>query len=211
MKPRHAWVRTFGVLVVVIGSIAVGVRWSHSAAVAQTPTIVAPSGCPAVLRPITGLLAQAPALQFESSNGLPPNTIEISSFQWGVGRGIGSPTGGSSDREASAPSVSELTLTRMSDQNDVSLFKAAAAGLPADWTLWIYNSRAKNGARACEKITLSNVLVSAFSVSGGGDRPSESLSLNFSAITMTTYANNSSYTLNVSSVQKALSGAIRPG
>jgi type VI secretion system secreted protein Hcp len=28
--------------------------------------------------------------------------IEISSFQWGVGRGISSPTGGSSDREGSS-------------------------------------------------------------------------------------------------------------
>ena len=30
--------------------------------------------------------------------------IEVNSFQWGVGRGISSPTGGSSDRESSAPS-----------------------------------------------------------------------------------------------------------
>src|SRR5262245_22019949 len=38
------------------------------------------------------------------------NWIQISSFQWGVGRGISSPTGGSADRAGSAPSVSEIHI-----------------------------------------------------------------------------------------------------
>ena len=41
--------------------------------------------------------------------------IELNSFQFGVGRGISSPTGGSADRELSAPSVSEITVTKDQD------------------------------------------------------------------------------------------------
>jgi len=38
--------------------------------------------------------------------------IEINSFQWGVGRGISSPTGGSADRESSTPSVGEIVVKK---------------------------------------------------------------------------------------------------
>ena len=41
--------------------------------------------------------------------------IELNSFQFGVGRGIASPTGGSADRESSAPSISEITITKDQD------------------------------------------------------------------------------------------------
>jgi len=41
--------------------------------------------------------------------------IELNSCQWGVGRGISSPTGGSADRESSAPSVSEIVVTKATD------------------------------------------------------------------------------------------------
>ena len=45
------------------------------------------------------------------------------SFSWGVGRGISSPTGGSADRESSAPSVSEIAIRKSGDgpQESVSM------------------------------------------------------------------------------------------
>src|SRR5271154_2733758 len=46
------------------------------------------------------------------------NWIELNSLQWGVGRGVSSPTGSSADRESSAPSVSEVTITK--DQDSAS-------------------------------------------------------------------------------------------
>ena len=41
--------------------------------------------------------------------------IEINSVQWGCSRGINTPVGGSGKREASAPSVSEITVTKLMD------------------------------------------------------------------------------------------------
>ena len=41
--------------------------------------------------------------------------IELNSFQWGLGRGISSPTGAAADRESAAPSVSEITVTKAAD------------------------------------------------------------------------------------------------
>jgi type VI secretion system secreted protein Hcp len=57
-----------------------------------------------------------------------PGGIEIESFQWGVGRGISSPTGASSDREARTPSVQEIVITKETDAASPKLFMAAQAG-----------------------------------------------------------------------------------
>ena len=54
--------------------------------------------------------------------------IEVDSFQWGVGRGISSPTGGSSDREGSSPSVSEIVVTKQTDVASANLFQACLQG-----------------------------------------------------------------------------------
>ena len=49
--------------------------------------------------------------------------IEINSFQWGVGRGIGSPKSSASDRESSEASVSEVVF-------ELLAATAEAEGLP---------------------------------------------------------------------------------
>ena len=54
--------------------------------------------------------------------------IELNSFQWGVGRGISSPTGASADRESSAPSVSEITVTKANDVASAPLLNEALQG-----------------------------------------------------------------------------------
>ncbi len=54
--------------------------------------------------------------------------IEIDSMQWGIGRSISSPSGGSSDRESSTPSVSEIVVTKTSDQSSAGLFQACLGG-----------------------------------------------------------------------------------
>src|SRR5262249_11123077 len=54
--------------------------------------------------------------------------IEVNSFQWGVGRGIGSPKSSASDRESSEASVSEVVVTKPSDEASTNLLRAALWG-----------------------------------------------------------------------------------
>lgn len=116
--------------------------------------------------------------------------IEVNSVQFGVGRGISSPVGGT--REASAPSISEITLTKTMDKSHAGLFARAVGtqGGSSGETAQLYFVRTdpKGGLETYYKIDLSEALVSGFSVSSGGDLPSESLSLNFTKITVT-YSN----------------------
>jgi len=54
--------------------------------------------------------------------------VEVGSFQFGVGRGIASPTGGGDDRESSAPSVSEIVVTKDMDVSSFSWLEASLWG-----------------------------------------------------------------------------------
>lgn len=112
-----------------------------------------------------------------------PGWIEVNSFQWGVGRGISSPTGGSADRESSAPSVSEVTVTKAIDKASPKL-KACAATHCHLGTVELMMRKAGGEQQAYQHYVFSNAVLSHYSMSSGGDRPSESISLNFTKVEM---------------------------
>jgi type VI secretion system secreted protein Hcp len=114
--------------------------------------------------------------------------IELQSVQWGVGRGISSPTGGT-NREASAPSISELTLTKTLDSSTPKLFLNAVGGsgvIPKVELHFVDTSSTGGAGTVFYSLELTNVLVSGLSTSAaaGSDRPQESISLNFTKIEM---------------------------
>ena len=115
--------------------------------------------------------------------------IELNSFQWGVGRGITSPRdpqSGSADRESSAPSVSEIVITKRVDAASPVFSKLALQGKGDNCELHFDKGNTSN-TQPYMTINLENVMVSHYSLSSGGDRPTESLTLNFTKIE---YKNN---------------------
>ncbi len=109
--------------------------------------------------------------------------IELDSFQLGVGRGISMDVGNMANREASRPSVSEVSITKMLDNASGGLFKESLTGVEGvDVQIHIVQT----GAKQVEKYAayeLSDVLISSYSVSAsGGSAPHEALSLSFSKI-----------------------------
>jgi type VI secretion system secreted protein Hcp len=107
--------------------------------------------------------------------------IELKSLQWGVGRGISAPTGGAADREASAPSVSEIVVTKDTDVASPKLLNEAYQGEGQDCTIDFCKTD-KGKLEVYLTITLNNTMISGHSFSSGGDRPTESLSLNFTKV-----------------------------
>jgi type VI secretion system secreted protein Hcp len=107
--------------------------------------------------------------------------IECNSFQWGVGRGISSPTGSSADRESSAPSVSEIVVTKAQDVATVKALNEAFQGEGVAVTIDLCKTD-KGKLETYLSYTLTNTMISGYSISSGGDRPSESLSLNFTKV-----------------------------
>jgi len=111
--------------------------------------------------------------------------IELSSFQWGVGRGIGSAARSDTGRESSEPSISEISVTKTMDIASNKLFQDAVGGdLSADVTLK-FTATTKDTVTTFLTYVLSNTGISGYSLSSGGDNPSESLSLNFTKVMIT--------------------------
>jgi type VI secretion system secreted protein Hcp len=109
--------------------------------------------------------------------------IKVDSFQWGVGRGISSSQGSAENRTASGASVSEITVTKALDPASLPLVQDLFNG-DLSTTVQIDFVETKDN-NVFYSVTLSNNGLSGYSTSSGGDRPSESLSLNFTKIAIT--------------------------
>lgn len=109
--------------------------------------------------------------------------LDINSFQFGVGRAIMTPVGSTANREASQASVSEVTITKNMDASGPKFFLEACVGIKGAEVKFDFVSTGDPGETYLT-MTLTDALVSGYSVSSGGDRPSESISINFTKVQM---------------------------
>ena len=109
--------------------------------------------------------------------------IDVSSLQWGVGRAISSSIGSSSNREASKPSISEVSVTKALDQSSPLIFTEACIGKGKTVLIHLCTVGSDNLETYLE-YELTDCMISGYSVSSGGDRPSESCSLSFTKMMM---------------------------
>jgi len=112
--------------------------------------------------------------------------FEANSFQFGIGRAVGSPTGASANRETSTPSISEITLSRSYDQASGDLIKEALSGAGKATAVISFVRTDAGGGVVYLEYTLTNVMLSGWSMSSGGDKPAESISLNFTKVQIKT-------------------------
>jgi type VI secretion system secreted protein Hcp len=111
--------------------------------------------------------------------------IELQSFQWGVGRGIGSAMSGQASRESSIPSVSEVVVTKTMDSSSPGLWTDSVAGQLNTTVKIAFTTTSKGATTQYLLYELTNTGLSGYSLSSGGDMPSESLSLNFTKVVWT--------------------------
>ncbi|MBL8896680.1 MAG: type VI secretion system tube protein Hcp [Planctomycetes bacterium] len=107
--------------------------------------------------------------------------IELLTVQFGVGRGISAPVGQSQDRETSAPSLSEVVVSKHNDVSSALLFAESLQGEGVPVEIHLLRT-AVGKLEVYLQFLLSNTLISGYSVSSGGDLPTESLSFNFTKI-----------------------------
>lgn len=111
------------------------------------------------------------------------NWIELNSLQFGVGRSIPMMVGAQTERESSAPSISEVSVSKIMDDSSPYLFQEALVGEGKTVTIHV----AKTGVAQLENIVeyiLTAGMISGYSISSGGDAPSETLSISFTKVEM---------------------------
>jgi type VI secretion system secreted protein Hcp len=107
--------------------------------------------------------------------------IEIGSVSFSSGRSIATPTGAASKREASAPHVSEIQISKLQDSTSPLIFQESLIGKAGDVTIDLTQTGTAKLETYCT-IKLTNTLVTSYSMYSAGERPSESISLNFTKI-----------------------------
>ena len=135
------------------------------------------------------LLLKGPASWPAGTSTIPgyEGWIDISSLQWGAGRPVApSNTGG--PPQAGRLTFSEITLSKQLDGTTASIAKAMQLPRPIDnmEVVELMDNANIAGLYPALSLKVFNVFVDGYSVSSGGDRPSESISLNFTRITGTT-------------------------
>jgi type VI secretion system secreted protein Hcp len=107
--------------------------------------------------------------------------IEVNSFQFGVARSVSSGAGGQT-RESTAPSISEIVVSKVNDIASPKLYEDSLAGAFDTPVTIEMTQTTKKATETYLKIELTDCGVSSYSISSGGDAPMESLSLNFTKI-----------------------------
>ncbi|GBQ90562.1 hypothetical protein AA23498_0913 [Acetobacter nitrogenifigens DSM 23921 = NBRC 105050] len=111
--------------------------------------------------------------------------IEVLDSQWSTSRSIRSAVGVGSNRESSSAYVSELTVTKYIDNASHPLTVAAFKGMPAAEVQIDFTRTDHSGETIFRTITLEEVIISSLVNSGHNqDRPTETLSFNFSKISV---------------------------
>ena len=109
--------------------------------------------------------------------------IAVDSVQFGVGRGISMEPGNMSNREATRPSVSEVTLSKVADNSVTAIFKEAVTGSAGKKVVIKFVRTGADKVQEFMDYTLEDCLVSSYSMSATSEGdPIESISLSFSKI-----------------------------
>ena len=109
--------------------------------------------------------------------------IQLQSAQLGTNRNITTSTGRGTNREASAPAIQEVVITKLQDSVSTALYRETLGG---EGKL-IVIAFVKEDGTSYTTIVMQNTMISSYSVSGHGgvtdSRPTESLSINFTKMT----------------------------
>ena len=112
--------------------------------------------------------------------------IDIENFSDGVNREVSS----AATRTTSRPLFSEISLGKSMDKSTVLLRQHTTVVTPLNMNIHFVNAGVE---RPCEyyHVNLGGALLTSHTMSNTADQPFESLTINFTQITYTSYTNNS--------------------
>lgn len=107
--------------------------------------------------------------------------INLTSVKMGVGRAVSS-VGGGKDRESSNPSLSEVTVTKDMDVASTKLWMQALGGKALGKCEIHWLQQQDNKSKVYLTLELEEALISSYGMGSNGERPTESISLNFTKV-----------------------------
>jgi type VI secretion system secreted protein Hcp len=114
--------------------------------------------------------------------------IELTSWHWGVSRDLHNPHGKGGDREGATPMIHEIVVTKHNDCATGALIRTSLGLGSSAEGQEVKIHFCKTDTEQPEpyfEMVLSNTLVSSLSMASKGERPTENLTLSFTALEIT--------------------------
>ena len=109
--------------------------------------------------------------------------IRVESLHFGVSRGISMEAGNMANREASRPSLSEISLSKLADNSVTAIFKEAVTGSAGKKVVIKFVRTSSDKLQEYMSYTLEDCLVSSYSMSASSEgEPMENITLSYSKI-----------------------------
>jgi len=109
--------------------------------------------------------------------------IKVLSLHFGVGRGISMEPGNMANREATRPTLSEITFTKLADNATTSLFNEAVSGEKGKKVKINFVQTGAKDLTSYMDYELEDCLVSGYSISADGEGdPVETVTLSFAKL-----------------------------
>lgn len=129
----------------------------------------------AIYLKIPGIKGQTQTADFK-------DCLEVDTFHFGAGLGVTTGTS-NSERTTGLPSFSEVSVSRTADSATPQLLqKLADAEVVKEKTVFTFVRKDNKTVLNLMTVTLSDVIISAVSLSSGGELPNETISLSYSGI-----------------------------
>lgn len=117
-------------------------------------------------------------IEGEATHANHKNWMEIKSLRWDVRREVKTLAGAAANREGSQPTVASITLTKTTDVSSTKLLQQACTGNQGkDATIDLVTSG--NPGDTYIQYQLTNTIIDSYEVSSSGERPEETITLNF--------------------------------
>ena len=111
------------------------------------------------------------------------NHIKVMSVHFGVGRGISMEAGNMANREATRPSLSEITFSKLADISSTSLFKESVTGAAGKLVKIKFVQTGAEQVVQFMDYELEDCLVSGYSISADSEGdPVETITLSFAKL-----------------------------
>lgn len=121
---------------------------------------------------------QIDGIQGDATHETHKQWMDIEAIHWDVSRNMNTSAGSTANREASEPTISEMVLTKVSDSSSTKLFSEACTGKTGKLAT-IHLVTTGSPGDTYIQYTLTNTLLANYSVDTSGDRPVETIRLNF--------------------------------
>lgn len=109
--------------------------------------------------------------------------IKVLSLNFGVGRGITMEAGNMANREATRPTVSEITFTKLADNSTTELFKESVTGSSGKLVKIKFVQTGADKVECFMDYELEDCLVSGYSISADAEGdPIETITLSFAKV-----------------------------